>query len=148
MGSNVTFTSVADGYPDPIYQWRRHGNSDLNSVTNIAGATNANLTLSNATTNDTGYYSAVASNNVGTATSRTAHLEVYNTQRGLISAWSYVSNRFQFTVSGITGALYRVQLSTNLVDWSPVHTNQTTFTYTDSSVTNAPNRFYRILYQP
>ena len=51
-------------------------------------------------------------------------------------------------VSGITGAQYVVQASTNLVNWTPINTNITTFTNLDYAITNLPYRFYRILYVP
>jgi len=50
-------------------------------------------------------------------------------------------------VSGITGAHYVVQASTNLANWNPINTNITTFTNLDYDVTNYSYRFYRVLYQ-
>ena len=54
-------------------------------------------------------------------------------------------------MSGITGANYVVQTTTNVADttsWLAINTNKTTFTNIDNTVTNYPSRFYRILYQP
>ena len=76
-----------------------------------------------------------------------AHLQVYDTKKALLSAYDYFSNRMQFTVSGITGGTYVVEASTNLVNWSAIITNITTFTNTDIAVTNYPYRFYRARYQ-
>lgn len=110
----------------------------------IPGATSGTFTLSNVTTNDTGYYSVVASNSLGTGVSRIAHLQVYATQAATIRGWSYLTNQFQQVVSGITGSLYIVEASTNLINWSAVETNTTTFTNIDNTITNYPYRFYRV----
>ncbi len=147
VGSNVTFSAIACGTPDPTYQWRRHG-TNLSSVTNIVGATNSDYTMLNVQTNDTGNYSVLASNSLGTATSSIVHLQVYPTQKALLDVWNYITNSYRFTVSGITGANYVVEASTNLINWVAIYTNQTTFTNIDNTVTNYPYRFYRALYQP
>jgi len=140
-GSNVTFTAMAIGVPDPVYQWRFNG-------TNISGATSSLFTTNNVSTNTTGNFTVVATNSSGSMTSVVAHLEVYSTQRALLSDFGYLTNTYHSVVSGITGANYVVEASTNLINWSPIQTNQTTFTNYDRSVTNYPYRFYRALYKP
>jgi uncharacterized repeat protein (TIGR01451 family) len=55
---------------------------------------------------------------------------------------------FQFDVSGSAGASYIVQTSTNLVDWLPAYTNISPYTFTDTSTTNHPSRFYRAVVGP
>ena len=140
-GSNVTFTAMAIGVPDPAYQWRFKG-------TNISGATSSSFTTNNVSTNTTGDFTVVATNTSGSATSVVAHLEVYSTQRAQLSDFGYLTNTYHSVVSGITGANYVVEASTNLINWSPIQTNQTTFTNYDRSVTNYPYRFYRALYKP
>jgi hypothetical protein len=143
MGSNVTFSATAIGNPSPSYQWRFNG-------TNVANETNSTYTRNNVQTNDTGNFTVVATNSSGSATSIVAHLEVYSTQKALLSNVSYSapSNYVRFIVSGITGAHYAVSVSTNLTNWTPIYTNITTFTNIDSGVTNTAGRFYRVLYQP
>jgi hypothetical protein len=141
MGSNVTFTAMAIGVPNPAYQWRFNGS-------NIGGATASFFTTNNVSTNTTGDFTVVATNSSGSATSVVAHLEVYSTQRALLSGFGYLSNGFRSVVSGITGASYVVQASTNLINWSAIETNQTTFTNLDVAATNSPRRFYRVLFVP
>jgi len=63
-------------------------------------------------------------------------------------SYSATSNYSRIIVSGITGAQYVVEASTNLVNWTPINTNITTFTNLDFAVTNFPYRFYRVLYVP
>lgn len=68
-GQTATFSVGATGTEPLAYQWR------FNS-TNIAGATNATLVLSNAQFPDQGWYSVVVSDIVGTAVSSNAFLTV------------------------------------------------------------------------
>jgi alpha-tubulin suppressor-like RCC1 family protein len=69
-GSNVTFSVGVGAGPIPnSYQW-------LFSGTNITGATNAVLTLTNVQPLNQGYYSAVVTNNFGTSASSNAYLTV------------------------------------------------------------------------
>jgi GH25 family lysozyme M1 (1,4-beta-N-acetylmuramidase) len=70
LGSNVTFTAAASGYPAPTYQWKFN-------TTNINGANSTSLTITNAQTNNAGVYSVVASNVAGVVTSSNATLTVY-----------------------------------------------------------------------
>jgi uncharacterized repeat protein (TIGR03806 family) len=53
--------------------------------------------------------------------------------------------------AGVAGKTYRVQGSTNLVDWTALATNLApagVFEFTDSSATNYPYRFYRTMELP
>jgi hypothetical protein len=59
VGSQVAFSAVFDGSRPIYYQWQLNG-------TNIAGATNETLTLSDLNTNMTGAYDLFASNALGT----------------------------------------------------------------------------------
>jgi hypothetical protein len=68
-GANVTFTADAIGDLPLGYRWQFNGG-------NIAGATNATLTLSNVTVADAGNYSAVVTNNAGSTNSRMAVLKL------------------------------------------------------------------------
>ena len=68
-GASVTFTVAVGGSPAPTLQWQRNG-------LNIAGATNATLSLTNVQTSDAGTYRVLANNSAGTATSSAATLTV------------------------------------------------------------------------
>lgn len=60
VGATVENSSLAVGYPSPVYHWFRDDSR-------IEGATNRTLILTNVTLNDGGNYSIMASNSVGTA---------------------------------------------------------------------------------
>ena len=57
---------------------------------------------------------------------------------------------FQFTIAGAgEGTVNIVQVSTDLIHWTPVATNTvsvTPWTFSDSNATNYPLRFYRVLW--
>jgi hypothetical protein len=69
VGSPVTFTSAATGFPAPTYQWKKGG-------TNISGATGSSYSIASASLTDAGSYTVVATNSVLTATSNAATLSV------------------------------------------------------------------------
>ena len=69
LGSPVTFTAAASGYPVPTFQWRRNG-------MNLPGATSATLTINPTTMADAGSYTVIATNSQGIATSDVAILIV------------------------------------------------------------------------
>jgi hypothetical protein len=69
-GTNVTFTAVVSGLAPLSYQWYFNG---TNIITN---ATSTTLTLTNVTSSQSGAYTLVATNSLGTA-SASASLAVY-----------------------------------------------------------------------
>lgn len=69
VGGNATFSVTAIGTPTPGYQWRKNG-------TDISGATNATLTLTNIQASDAATYSVYVSNTAGSVTSNGAALTV------------------------------------------------------------------------
>ncbi len=69
VGSNASFNVTAEGTPPLRYQWR-HG------VTNLLGATNSSLLLSNVQFVSTGHYTVVVANDSGSVTSSVAILSV------------------------------------------------------------------------
>jgi endonuclease G, mitochondrial len=140
-GSNVTFSVTASGTAPLGYQWKFNNGA-------IAGATNATLLLSSVTTNQAGLYSVVVSNSAGSVTSSNALLSVYPTAAATVSSFTYSGSQAQFSVTGVPGYNYAVQVSTNLIDWSSIKTNASPFTLTDTNVGGAPYRFYRTVYLP
>jgi hypothetical protein len=69
-GQNVTFTVTASGGAPLRYQWR------FNTTNNLAGATNASLTLTNVQSTNAGSYAVVVTNSYGSVTSAVATLNV------------------------------------------------------------------------
>ena len=69
IGNNASFSVTAAGAPTITYQWRHN-------LTNLVGATNFTLTLSNVQMTNAGSYTVVAANSYGAVTSAVAMLTV------------------------------------------------------------------------
>ena len=59
-----------------------------------------------------------------------------------------VAGLFTFNLSGAPGSSVIIQASTNLLNWVPIYTNVSPFSFTDSNSTNYPYRFYRAVTGP
>ena len=60
------------------------------------------------------------------------------------------NNLFELGFAGVTGSNYVLQASTNLINWTPISTNNATtnfFNLLDPDATNFQERFYRVLQQ-
>lgn len=142
LGSNASFTVDASG-SSLSYQWLFHETNLL------ANATSASLSLTNVQLADAGYYSVVVSNMFGSVTSAPASLVVFTNATPVLSGVAMAANgQFEFNISGVTGLSYIVQTSTNLVDWVPLATNDSPFTFADPGTVQFPQRFYRSVHLP
>jgi hypothetical protein len=102
-GTNQTFFS---------FQWCLNG-------TNIPGATAAMLPLTNIDSTMAGAYTVAVSNSVGATISQPAILTVSQSNFPVsLSATGVASNAFSFSVAGEPGRSYRLQCSTNFINWS------------------------------
>ncbi|MBI3879072.1 MAG: immunoglobulin domain-containing protein [Verrucomicrobia bacterium] len=135
-GGNVTLSAGVSGSAPFTYQW-------LLNATNIAGATNATLTLTNFGAGQAGLYTLFVSNSVGSVTSAGATLTVFDihTYAGL-------------TIAGPVGANYRIDYRNDLVNTNNwlVLTNITLpsspYLYIDLESPVIPKRFYRSVLLP
>ena len=141
VGAPATFT-VANmvGVGPFTYQWQFNN-------TNISGATNISLTLTNLQLNQAGTYSAVVSNGYGTVTNNAAlsvlPLLFNSSPTNLVMS----TNGFQFRLDSVfaTQAVI-ISASTDLVNWLPILTNPPTtgsVQFLDWAATNLQQRFYR-----
>jgi hypothetical protein len=53
----------------------------------------------------------------------------------------FVNGMAEISVTGLSGQTYIIEASTDLVNWVPVYTNSSSFTFSDTA--NWPYRFYR-----
>ena len=124
------------------YQWLLNG-------TNISGATNSTLVLTNIQPDQAGTYSVTVTNPVGGVISSNAVLCIYSSAVSTLNGVSLnADNNIQFTVAGVPGFNYAVQASTNMIDWIPLITNISPFTFIDTNISGNPQQFYRSLYTP
>jgi hypothetical protein len=135
VGTDVTFTGLVGGSPPFSYQWQFNG-------TNLPGATNLTLVLTNVQLADAGAYALRVTNSAGFATA-SATLVVGTVW---LDGVSQAAGGCQFNVHSPTGALCVVEASTNLVNWTPLppFTNGTGLTNFTTPVAGFPRRFYRV----
>jgi hypothetical protein len=95
------------------FQWRLGG-------ANLPGETAPMLALTNIDASMAGDYSVVVSNTNGIATSQSATLTVSQSNVPVVLSLIGVgSNSFQFSLTGENGRNYRIESSTDLVNWAP-----------------------------
>jgi len=105
------FSVVTAGIPTPSLQWKFNG-----AV--LGGETNVMLAVYNVLSNQAGVYSVVASNSGG-ITESAATLAVLPTDPvpRLAALAPDDPARMRFTLSGEVGRWYKIQSSSNVVDW-------------------------------
>jgi parallel beta-helix repeat protein len=122
---------------ETTYQWRR-GTKDL------AGATNATLSISWLTESDAGTYSVLVCNHFGTVVKEVATVAV-------ASGWQLrckhdgSGGAFRFWVAGETDQGIVLETTTDFLQWDRVYTNppNAAFEFLDPAATNLLLRFYR-----
>ena len=108
-----------------------------------------NYTVTNADATNSGGYSVIVSNAVGSLTSSNASLSVYDSAAAVLVLPRYLTNnQFQLSLTGVPGFTYAIQASTNLADWIFLGTNSSPFIFLDYEASDFPQRFYRALYVP
>lgn len=150
----VSLSVAADGAGILSYQWR------FNTNTVVAGGTGSTLTFTSPATNQSGKYSVIISNFIGSVTSSYALLTITNPPPVVIipspaiSSCTYNPANDSFSIQGTNSpqCTNYLLVTTNLADpasWRPIATNVTSgsgawsFVDTNSGATNSM-RFYRI----
>jgi len=142
VAANDLFLAVkAVGAGSLRYQWQLNG-------ANISGATNAVLTMANATSAAAGEYQCIISNDLGSTTSAVSVVTILpGPIRLAASNASSGAERFiRLQVSGLSGSgSVILSASTNLMSWEPIATNAPMsgiWEYTEPATNTGP-RFYR-----
>ena len=149
-GKNTTFGVLASGAGPFTYQWLFDGMA-------MADATNRIFYVTNAQPAQSGYYSVIVSNASGSVTSQVARLKVFVPAPHGFSNLEVTSDRSaSMTFTGETSALfgpyydlYPLEVSSNLVDWTPLALLQRTnaaldpLDFPDPDAPKFGQRFYR-----
>ena len=146
-GQSASFTATPTGTRPYAYQWQLNG-------TNLVGATNAVLTLSNLQTNSAGGYSVVVNNGAGATTSAAAQLTVVSLPVFTGTTNLAGGQGFQLSFTGPAGYGYSLWTSSNLAlkpvtnAWTQLETGNAfsggTDTFVDSNGVANSNQFYII----
>ncbi len=141
IGKNVSFNAMAVGSQVLTYQWY------FNADTFLAGAQSKTLTLANTAPSNAGNYTLVVTNNYGATTSAVANLTLVPPP----SITSQVApNGFQLDGLTLPRVAFRVQASSDLINWTTIFTNLSDTNglvqFTDTSVSTNPVRFFRVLF--
>jgi sugar lactone lactonase YvrE len=137
-GTTATFTVAAYGSSPLTFTWQYNG-------------TNLPPGSSSLTVSDPGSYLVIVSNVAGYVVSSVATLTLTNppTQPGLFQSVAVQANgTMQLALSGTPGGTYTLDVSTNLVTWTPLVTFSMTngaVQYNDDTATNSPVRFYKLV---
>jgi len=138
-GSTVVLAPGVVGAAPMSWQWWFNG-------TNLAGATNQFLVLTNVAAGNAGSYQCVAGNGLGTVTNQPTGLVVSSIPRFGPLSFSPATG-ITLELDQLTGhgplILYA---SPDLVNWAPIATNPPatgSVQFVDGTATNAPARFYR-----
>jgi hypothetical protein len=141
--TEARLVAQAFGVTRILYQWKS-GNTD------IPGATNATLVLSNVQMSQSGPYSVVVSAVTNTAIAPatfSANLTVEPGPPLLSEPQSLPAGAFQFLLTGDAGQTYQVQYSPNLSDWTTftnISYSSGPITITDPPPVSQPaQKFYR-----
>jgi hypothetical protein len=138
-GSNVTFSVTAQGPGAFGYQWFYNGSNA------VSGADTATLLVTNAQAANEGSYSVVVTNDFGSVTSLPAILTIIPPPQ-LSGPQMLDGGVFLLFLSGFSNQNYLIEFSTNFVDWTPgaiLNYSNGLMPWTDTSATNANQRFYR-----
>lgn len=140
FGSNATFTVQCSGTPFLLYQWSLNG-------TNLLGATSSSLVLTNLVLSDQGTFTVAISNLFGSTVSRAAALVVLPPKGPGPLGLTVANGSLDFHMVIQPNRPYSLLSSTNLVDWVPWQSINSSTTNLDlflSPDSNAPTRFYRL----
>ena len=148
-GTTVTFTVTASGTAPLSYQWLQN-QAPLANGGNISGAITATLTLTSVTQTNAGNCTVVITNAGGSVTSSIASLTVVM-RPNLAPPTLLPDGSVRLSLSATPDLTYRLDASTNLVDWAAL-TNianpSGTIQFIDLEATNFSRRFYRAVWVP
>ncbi len=145
-GASTTFSAGQFANRLGTFQWQFNG-------TDIAGATNSTLTLSNAFWMNSGLYRVVISNTVGIITGPEMSLSVPPLAFDVPDRSGIITNgSITLILNGASG-LYpiTIYMSTNLSNWTPVFTNSpttNTIQFIGAPLDGSPGQYYRAVEQP
>ena len=141
-GTDVTFSVGVSGTPAFRYTWKLNG-------TNLPGATDASLLLTNVQISQAGDYLVVVTNALGSATSEVATLTVSAAPTLDGAVYDAGTGKMKFNVATLNGVTYLIQYKDDLgaAEWQTLRTvvgDGSVVTVEDSVAPPPSQRFYQI----
>ena len=150
MGGNATFSVAVSAAPPRFYQWQKNGTNLLDGD-NLAGSTNRILTLTNVSLADSGNYSVMVSNSLGSVTSSNALLTVVI--QPVFQTVAATNGTITLNWNAMNGLKYQLQSNADLssANWnnlgSVITATNGIVTVSDIIGTNT-QRYYRVMLLP
>jgi hypothetical protein len=143
IGADLLLSVGATGVAPLTYQWFHAGVA-------IPGAVGASLALTNSQSVNSGLYHVQVSDGTITVNSSNVLVRVF-TPFTLATPRFTNNTSFSFSLGGDSGKYYRLEYSTNLTTWFPLATNLAIVgeaSFSDTTISNQPGRFYRVTLLP
>ncbi|MEW6305074.1 MAG: proprotein convertase P-domain-containing protein [Verrucomicrobiota bacterium] len=140
QGERLVLGVSMTGTAPLAFQWLKDG-------VPIPGATEPALLLQEVQPGDAGVYSVRVVNGVGQTTSTGAYVEVAPSSLQLTSL-ARTGEDFHFSFPALVGGAYRIETSTNLVDWIPLRSASgfgQPISLSDTPAANTRQLFYRVI---
>ena len=143
-GTNVTFSVTATGTAPLSYQWTF-------ASTNLSGATNSSLLLTNVQAAQAGAYQVVVTNSAGSTNSLAANLRVLVPPVLSLDSTLVTSTNVSILLPSVTNLIYTLQYKSLLTDsnWisipPPVFGTGGSIFLQDTNPPTDPARYYRVL---
>jgi hypothetical protein len=137
-GANVTFNAGAAGSGPLSYRWQFQG-------TDLPGATNPSLSLTNVQLANQGQYRVIVTNQIASATA-TATLTVGTPNIVLQDIQWLANGTVRMKLSGVPNRNHVIEISATLSNWTTLDTLFYTnglMPFLDPTVSTTTNRFYR-----
>ena len=148
-GDSVAFNVTATGAGPLSYQWLQD-QAPLANGGNVSGAITATLTLTSVTQTNAGNCSVVITNAGGSVTSSIASLRVV-VRPNLAPPTLLPDGSVRLSFSAAPDLTYRLDASTNLVDWAALTSIASLsggIQFIDLQAPNFSQRFYRAVWVP
>lgn len=144
-GTSAILSAVVSGGEPLTYQWQFNG-------VDLPGATNAILSLERVSPGQAGTYTLTVANTAGSATTSATVAVNQPLPSSLSAQWRSTDGRAEFRLHGTPGARYRIEVSSDLLDWQelsatilPASGEQS---FLDPAAGIQPCRYYRAFYDP
>ena len=148
-GDTVAFNVTATGAAPLSYRWMQN-QAPLGNGGDVSGALTATLTLTSVTQTNAGNCTVIITNAGGSVTSSIASLTVVM-RPNMALPTRLPDGSVRLSLTATPGLTYRLDASTNLVDWAAL-TNianpSGTIQFIDLEATNSSQRFYRAVWVP